>query len=152
MIDQTLFHYQLECSRTAAIVYIGGRRCSAHHLHRISRLIGALPPTTRVLRVDLHGVISMDLQTLMDLRGILARWRTEHDANVRLVMRAPLPREEWPTNAIHFERPALRLVRPSRKADHLDMMRDRRIDSVANAGFGRLLSGSCVRVTSAGAP
>ena len=125
MIDQTLFHYQLECSRTAAIVYISGDMCAAQDIERIARITTALPRTMRVLRVDLHGVVSINLQTLMDLRALLARWRTDRDANVRLVLRAALPREEWPTTAIHFERVPLRLVTTSRQSELLELARQR---------------------------
>jgi hypothetical protein len=132
MIDQTLFHYQLECSRTSATIYLGGRDCSPHHLAGISKLIGNLPRSTRVLRVDIHGISSMDLQSLMHLRGMMASWRTERDANVRLVLRAPLPREEWPTSAIQFERAPLRLVATLRKAELLEMAHHRDRATTAN--------------------
>ena len=117
MADQTLFHYQIERSRSSAVVYIGGIAPASAHISTITRLINDLPQATRVLRVDLHSVVSIRLQTLMDLRATLARWRTERDANVRLVLRSPIPRDEWPDDAIHFERAPLRLLAPSRKAE-----------------------------------
>jgi hypothetical protein len=152
MIDQTLFHYQLECSRTSATVYIGGDACSQHNIERIARIIDALPRAMRVLRVDLHGVVSINLQTLMDLRALLARWRTDRDANVRLVLRAALPREEWPTPAIQFERPPLRLVTTSHKADLVELMRHRDRTSEASRLRGAA-SGALLRLceTSTGA-
>ena len=123
MLDQTLFHYQIECSQTSATIYIGGQECTARELTTVATVIANLPRETSVLRVDLHGVISIDLQALMDLRSMLARWRTERNASVRLVLRTPLPREEWPTSAIHFERAPLRLVATSRKAELLEVVR-----------------------------
>lgn len=126
MIDQTLFHYQLECSQISATIYIGGETCSSRHIGHVAKVMNDLPRSMRVLRVDLHAVASMDLQTLLDLRAIMARWRTERNANVRLVLRSPLPREEWPTSAIQFERAPLRLVEPSRSAELIAMVVHRR--------------------------
>jgi hypothetical protein len=35
MIDQTLFHYQLESSRTSATIYIGGDACCHRHIESV---------------------------------------------------------------------------------------------------------------------
>lgn len=133
MVDQTLFHYQMERSRSSAILYIGGIARTSTQINTITRLINDLPRATRVLRVDLHGVVSITLQTLMDLRAALARWRTERNANVRLVLRTPIPREEWPDDAIHFERAPLRLVAPSRKSELVQLLLHR-VATVALTG------------------
>ena len=115
MIDQSLFHYQVECAPASAIIYIGGETCSPHDVDHIGVVADMLPSPMRVLRIDLHGVASMDLQALMNLRGMMARWRTARTGTVRLLVRSPLPREEWPNDAIHFARKPVRLsLVPSR--------------------------------------
>ncbi|CAN5922237.1 hypothetical protein BH11GEM2_BH11GEM2_21780 [soil metagenome] len=110
MIDQSLFHYQVECAPTSATIYLGGDKCSPRHVSHLAGVADWLPPATRMLRVDLHGVTSIDLDTLMDLRGMMARWRTARHGTVRLLVRAPLPRSEGRDTAIHFARTPLRLL------------------------------------------
>jgi hypothetical protein len=129
MIDQTLFHYQVECAPASAIIYIGGEKCSPRDVEHLTIAADSLPPTIRMLRVDLHGVASMELEALMDLRGMMARWRTARDATVRLLVRSPLPREQWPNGAIHFARqPRLSLIpsQESRLGVSIRAMRARR--------------------------
>ena len=41
---------------------------------------------------------------------MMARWRTARNATVRLLVRSPLPRGEWPTSAIQFARRQVRLA------------------------------------------
>lgn len=115
MIDQSSFHYQVECAPASAIIYVGGASCSSRDVDHLAVVADRLPPTMRVLRLDLHGVASMDLQALMDLRAMMARWRSARGATVRLLVREPLPRAEWPSSTIHFApRPARLTLVPSR--------------------------------------
>jgi hypothetical protein len=153
MLDQTLFHFHIECSPTSATLYIGGHECTPPQLTRIAEVIASLQRTTRVLRVDLHGVVSIDLQALMELRGMLSRWRAERNASVRLVLRTPLPRAEWPTTAIHFARAPLRLVATSRHAHAPDIAshRDRRADG-GRTDAVRLSTPMGLSLSSTGAP
>lgn len=150
--EQTRFHFQIECSPTSAILYIGGDACSTRLIGALSAIVDGLPRSTRVLRVDLHGVVSMSLQTLMDLRAMMARWRTERSANVRMVLRSPLPREEWPTSAIQFERAPLRLVETSRTAELVTTVLHRGRNTLhARPGIARPESALRLLASSAGA-
>lgn len=86
------FRYQIECSPSAATIYMGGSRCAPKHVLHLAALASRLPSGIRILRADLQALDMIDLDTIMQLRGALSTWRAERGGDVRLVLRPSLRR------------------------------------------------------------
>lgn len=95
--ELTMCRYQFECSSSTATVYMQGKRCTRSDVHHLAMIAERLPASIRTLRTDLHAVGLVDLDTLMELRSMLVRWRTDRDGAVRLLMRQTTVRESAKT-------------------------------------------------------
>jgi ribosomal protein S27AE len=78
------FHYQLECSPVSATFHLGGDRCTRANLQHLALLARKLPEGMRTLRIDLHGVATLEVGVLIELHLLLGDWRTMRGGVIRI--------------------------------------------------------------------
>jgi ABC-type transporter Mla MlaB component len=76
-------HYQLELAGETATLYLAGKLSHEDGL-TLCDLCGALPPSVRTLRLDLHAIGAMSAEATATVRALLHHWRAQRHGEFRL--------------------------------------------------------------------
>jgi hypothetical protein len=79
---------QLERHPAGVTLYLAGSLCDLAAT-QAAALIGGLPESARVLRVDLRGVTTMEPESFVSVVRALAKWRRRHDCEPQLLLQFP---------------------------------------------------------------
>lgn len=79
----TRLHHEIEVADDAATLYLSGV-LSACDAFTLSRVCSELPSRVLTLRLDLHGVATVEDDAMQAVRGVLRYWRESRGGSFRL--------------------------------------------------------------------
>jgi ABC-type transporter Mla MlaB component len=75
--------HALEVSESTATLYLSGELTAADAF-RLRGICSEIPEQVRTLRVDLHGIVRIDVGALATIRGVVRFWKNSRSGTFRL--------------------------------------------------------------------